>query len=168
MDVIPWRGSLLPFKGFFRVVACVDQFPISCFYDDTGGLKDGALDATTDWIGNSFSGRNVSEYNSLFHVPLDMDGIYVTPDGTIYTNTTYEEGGRPAMAFNKYGRMISPMNANSSAGPQTYFGPYGGVAVATSGHYNFLSHAPGGTGIGIRDTNTWLITSYTVSGRKLE
>ncbi len=125
------------------------------------------LDTTTDWIGNSYSGRNVSEYNSLFHVPLDMDGIYVTPDGTIYTNTTYEEGGRPAMAFDKYGRMISPMNANSSAGPQTYFGPYGGVAVATSGHYNFLSHAPGGTGIGIRDTNTWLITSYTVSSPNL-
>lgn len=122
------------------------------------------LDATTDWIGNSFSGRNVSEYNSLFHVPLDMDGIYVTPDGNIYTNTTYEEGGRPAMAFNKHGDMISPMNANSSAGPQTYIGPFGGVAVATAGHYNFLSYAPNGTGIGIRDTSTWLMTSYTVSG----
>jgi hypothetical protein len=122
------------------------------------------LDATTDWIGNSFSGRNVSEYNSLFHVPLDMDGIYVTPDGNIYTNTTYEEGGRPAMAFNKYGQMISPMNANSAAGPQTYIGPFGGVAVATAGYYNFLSYAPNGTGIGIRDTRTWLMTSYTVNG----
>jgi hypothetical protein len=122
------------------------------------------LDVTTDWIGNSFSGRNVSEYNSLFHVPLDMDGIYVTPDGNIYTNTTYEEGGRPAMAFNKHGDMISPMNANSSAGPQTYLGPFGGVAVATAGHYNFLSYAPNGTGIGIRDTHTWLMTSYTFSG----
>jgi hypothetical protein len=122
------------------------------------------LDATTGWIGNSYSGRNVSEYNSLYHVPLDMDGIYVTPDGTIYTNTTYEEGGRPAMAFDKYGRMISPMNANSAAGPQTYLGPFGGVAVATGGHYNFLSYAPNGTGIAIRDTNTWLLTSYTVNG----
>ena len=75
------------------------------------------LDATTDWIGNSFSGRNVSEYNSLFHVPLDMDGIYVTPDGNIYTNTTYEEGGRPAMAFNKYGDMISPPRPHICASP---------------------------------------------------
>jgi hypothetical protein len=121
------------------------------------------LHATTDWIGNSYSGTDVSEYNSLFHVPLDMDGIYVTPDGNIYTNTTYEEGGRPAMVFDKNGQMISPMNQNST-GPQTWIGQGVGVAVAASGKYNFLSYAPNGTGIGIRDTSTWLMTSYTVNG----
>src|ERR1700722_4646846 len=43
MDLIPWRGRLMPRKRLFRVVTRVNRSPVCCFDDDAGWLEDGAL-----------------------------------------------------------------------------------------------------------------------------
>ncbi len=124
------------------------------------------LHATTDWVGNTYGGNDPVPFkNTLLHVPLDMDGIYVTPDGNVYTNITWEEGRRGLSVFNRTGHLISQMNLyDTPPGPATDFGNGGGVAVAAYGNYIFQSFAPGGTGISIHDQRTWLATNYTLNG----
>ena len=69
---------------------------------------DNALEYVTSWIGNSYSGENPNPpINSLLHVPLDMDSIYVTSDGRVFTNTIWDEGGRAVSVF-RNGQLISP------------------------------------------------------------
>ncbi|MGA8066096.1 MAG: hypothetical protein WCA47_02100, partial [Terriglobales bacterium] len=73
--------------------------------------KDQSLDYTTSWIGNTFGGNDPNfPNNTLYHVPEDMDSIYVTPDGRIFSNVIWEEGGRAVSVFNKNGKLISPLN----------------------------------------------------------
>ena len=123
------------------------------------------LHATTDWIGNTYAGNDrIPFQNTHVHVPLDMNAIYVTPNGNVYTNTTWDEGERPLSVFDRNGQLLSQMNYTNNNGPETDYGQGGGAAVAASAEYIFESFAPGGTGITIVDQRTWLRTAYTVNG----
>lgn len=106
------------------------------------------LDYTTNWIGNTYGGAGTGAYDAMRHVPLDINGIYVTPDGKVYTNTPWEEGGRPVSVF-KNGKLISPLN-NLNNSPNWSNG--GGMAVAADQQYIFRSNSPNGTGVTILDT----------------
>lgn len=58
------------------------------------------LDYTTNWIGNTFGGNDPSfPKDTLLHVPLDMDSIYVTPNGRVYSNVIWDERGRAISVF---------------------------------------------------------------------
>ena len=56
----------------------------------------------TSWIGNSFSGREA-------WVPHNMDTLFVSPGGTAYSNTYWEEGTHEVTVF-KDGKVIGGSN----------------------------------------------------------
>lgn len=118
------------------------------------------LDYTTSWIGNTFSGIGTGTPNALQHVPLDIDGIYVSPDGKVYTNTTWEEGGRPVAIF-KDGKLISPLNDLNNS-PNWSNG--GGTSVAADATHIFRSNTPNGTGVSILDAQTMDGTTLSLTG----
>lgn len=101
------------------------------------------MDYVTSWIGNTLPGNGSGAIHALQHVPIDMDGIFVTPDGKVYTNTTWDEGGRPVSVF-KDGKLISPLNAENNS-PNYSNG--GGSSVAADATYIYKSNTPNGTGI---------------------
>jgi len=120
------------------------------------------LDATTDWIGNTWGGNNPSyPNNTLFHVPLDMNNIYVTPDGRVFSNTDWDEGGRAISVFNKNGAMISRLNDQNNS-PD--WNNAVGNAVASDGHYIFASNGNGSTGLGIFDASNVYNTGLSLTG----
>ena len=51
------------------------------------------LNYTTSWVGNTFGGKDGK------WVSMDMDALFVTPDGTCYTNTPWDENGREIGIF---------------------------------------------------------------------
>jgi len=120
------------------------------------------LHATTDWIGNTYGGNDPSfPNNTLFHVPMDMNNIYVTPDGKVYSNTDWDEGGRAVSVFNKNGQMISRLNdLNDSPNWDNATGN----AVASDGHYIFASNGNGGTGLQIRNASDLTYTGLSLNG----
>lgn len=67
------------------------------------------LDYTTSWAGNTFSGGNFGPNMIMKHVQNDIESIYVTPDGLVYTNTGWDEGGRSLTTF-KNGQIVNPLN----------------------------------------------------------
>jgi hypothetical protein len=120
------------------------------------------LHATTDWIGNTYGGNDPSfPNNTLFHVPMDMNNIYVTPDGRVYSNTDWDEGGRAVSVFNKNGQMISPLN-DLSGSPN--WDNATGNAVASDGHFIFASNGNGGTGLQIRNASDLTYTGLSLTG----
>ena len=128
---------------------------------DSDPRKDKALQYTTSWIGNTFGGSDPNPpTDTLLHVPLDMDSIYVTPDGKVYTNAVWEEGGRPVSVF-KDGHLVSPLNDLDNS-PNWSNG--GGVAVAAEGGRIFVGYAPNGTGVGILNAHDMTNTGLTLSG----
>ena len=44
------------------------------------------IDYTVSWVGNSYSGKDA-------WVLHDAEDIFVTPDGTVFTNTYWDEAG---------------------------------------------------------------------------
>jgi hypothetical protein len=124
--------------------------------------KDQSLDYTTSWIGNTFGGNDPNyPNNTLYHVPEDMDSIYVTPDGRVFSNVIWEEGGRAVSVFNKNGKLISPLN-DQDGSPNWANG--GGVAVAAVGNQIFVGYSPGGTGVSILDAKDMTNTGLSLSG----
>ena len=120
------------------------------------------LHATTDWIGNTWGGNDPNfPNNTLFHVPLDMNNIYVTPDGRVFTNTGWDEGGRAVSVFNKNGRMISPLN-DLNGSPN--WDNATGNAVASDGHYIFAANGNGSTGVQIRNASDLTYTNLSLTG----
>jgi len=114
----------------------------------TADKDDPDIDYVTSWIGNSFGGNNPNfPTKTDLHVPLDMDSIYVAPDGKVYSNVVWDEGGRPVSVF-KDGRIISRLN-NQNNSPNWQNG--GGVAVAAKEDRIFVGYSPNGTGVGILD-----------------
>ncbi len=109
----------------------------------TDQSKDNALEYTTSWIGNSYGGENLSSDQTLYHVPIDMDAIYVSPDGTVFSNNVWDEGGRSVAVFSKNGTLVSKEPVN------TGWQGFGGVAVAAADNFVFKSSSPGGSGISI-------------------
>lgn len=118
------------------------------------------MDYTTSWLGNSLPGNGSGAVHALRHVPLDIDGIFATPDGKVYTNTTWEEGGRPVSVF-KDGKLISLLNDENNS-PNWSNG--GGTSIAADATHIFRSNTPNGTGVAILDAATLDGTSLNLSG----
>ncbi|WP_016879659.1 hypothetical protein [Chlorogloeopsis fritschii] len=87
---------------------------------------------TTSWIGNSFGGGKK-------WVQINVHDIYVTPDGTVYTNTPWDEAGREVGIY-KNGDVIG--KAEQTHG----WGRFGGVAIAVDTKYMYVAmhQYPGG------------------------
>ena len=77
---------------------------------------------TTSWIGNSFSGGDK-------WVQIQISGMYVAPDGTIYTNSIWDEAGREVGIY-RDGDVIG--KADDLHG----WGRHGGDAITVDDKYN--------------------------------
>src|SRR3954468_1137466 len=82
---------------------------------------------TTDWVGNSFGGRNGR------WIPHGMQGMTVLSDGTVYTSSEWEEGGRELGGF-KDGDVW---------GPNPGLHGHGGSAVVADGQYIYTGTTDG-------------------------
>ncbi len=95
---------------------------------------------TTSWIGNTLGGDDPNPpTQTLYHVPIDMNSIYVRPDGRVFTNTGWDEGGRPVSTF-KDGRLISVLNDENNS-PNWRAG--GGDAVVADDKYIYAAQSTG-------------------------
>ena len=70
-------------------------------------------------------------------MPHNMDTLFVRPDGTAYTNTSWEEGTHEVTIF-KNGRVIG--GSNDLHG----WGRYGGYAVTTDDDHLYVGMMQGG------------------------
>jgi hypothetical protein len=83
----------------------------------------GQLQCSVSWIGNSFPGAQK-------WVQQDIRTMLVTPDGTVYTNTEWDEAGREVGVY-KDGEVIG------KAGHTHGWGYMGGEAIVVNDKYIF-------------------------------
>jgi len=125
--------------------------------------KDKALEYTTSWIGNTYGGNSTGSNMTMRHVPLDMNAIYVTPEGKVFTNVGWDEGGRPVSVF-KDGKLVSPLNDSNNS---TNWSNGGGQAVAADEKYIYAAQStgfPGGSGVHILDVQDMSNTGLSLTG----
>ena len=97
---------------------------------------------TTTWVGNSVA-------RGMRHIQQGIDGLAVTPDGTVYTNVAWDEGTYNVTQFNSAGRLIT--DAGHTAG----WGFGGGGGVTANSHYLFITQKVGNEGGHLTDPGTW-------------
>ncbi|MGC8640983.1 MAG: hypothetical protein ACP5XB_14045 [Isosphaeraceae bacterium] len=96
---------------------------------------------TVSWLGNSFPGGEK-------RVQQDIHALAVAPDGTVYTNVEWEEGGRNVGAY-KDGDVLG------GAWHTHGWGYEGGRAIALNNRYLFIGQAVNNEGGGLKDPDTW-------------
>jgi hypothetical protein len=100
------------------------------------------LPARVTWIGNSYPGGDGR------HVPQDIDALCVTPDGRVFSNVFWEEGGGNVTEF-KDGKVLG--NAGHTHG----WGHTGGKAIACNSKYLYIGTRMQNEGGGLNDLSTW-------------
>jgi len=88
------------------------------------------IPADTSWIGNTF-GRADNKW-----VQMDARGMYVASDGTVYTNTFWEEGAREAGIY-KDGDVRDQLDDTHG------WGRLGGSAVTANSEYVYMAMQQG-------------------------
>ena len=83
------------------------------------------LSVVTSWLGNTYPGAER-------WVPQDIDALCVAPDGRLFSNVHWEEGGGNCTAF-RDGEVLG------HAGYTHGWGHQGGYAVAANARYLFIS-----------------------------
>lgn len=83
---------------------------------------------TTSWVGNSFGGRGGK------HVQLAVDAMAVSSDGTVFTNSAWDEGGREAGVYREGDVLANPGHTHG-------WGYGGGSAVAVDERYLYLAQS---------------------------
>ena len=111
---------------------------------------------TTSWIGNTFGGGNK-------WVQIQVSSMYVAPDGTVYTNSPWDEGSREVGIY-KNGDVIG--KADDIHG----WGRGGGVAVTADRKYLYVAMQQSQSGKSGEDyppsgTNWHCVRRYNLSGK---
>jgi hypothetical protein len=99
------------------------------------------LDCTASWIGNSYPGAKR-------WVQQDIRAMTVTPDGTVFTNVEWEEGGGNVGEY-RAGELVR--YARHTHG----WGNLGGEAVAANSRHVFIGMQVHNEGGGLKDPDTW-------------
>ncbi|OKH17647.1 hypothetical protein FACHB389_34480 [Nostoc calcicola FACHB-389] len=110
----------------------------------------------TSWIGNSIGSGNLRIQNNI-------EAMYVTADGTVYTNSHWDEAGTEAGIY-KDGKIVSAL------GDTHGWGRGGGKAVTASSKYIYLAMTQGSMGNTKEDYPTegiaWhCVRRYDLSGK---
>ncbi|BAZ41154.1 NHL repeat-containing protein [Calothrix sp. NIES-4101] len=110
----------------------------------------------TSWIGNTFG-------NNEKWVQIQINGMYVTPDGTVYTNSYWDEAGREAGIY-KNGNAIAKLEDLHG------WGRLGGIAVTVDRKYIYLTMQQEHSGNPGEDyppdkTNWYCVRRYDLSGK---
>ena len=93
------------------------------------------LPATVTWIGNSYPGGDGK------HVPQDIDALCVTPDGRVFSNVFWEEGGGNVTEF-KDGKVLGSAGHTHGWGN---IGGKGGSGDTLKGCFLVVSEVEGDT-----------------------
>lgn len=96
------------------------------------------LHYSTSWVGNSFGGVKMSDAPYHNHVQISADDVFVASDGTVYTDTGWDEDGLEA-GFYRNGRVQGALEILSHG-----WGRQGGGAVTASSKYVFAAMAQNG------------------------
>jgi hypothetical protein len=115
--------------------------PFSIGIAHAAGFNSRPLESTTSWLGNSYSGGEK-------WVQQDIKAIAVTPDGTVFTNVEWDEGGGQAGEY-KDGELIR--YARHTHG----WGQLGGEAITFNSKYVFIGMMMHNEGGGLIDPSTW-------------
>ena len=108
------------------------------------------IDYITSWVGNTGSGIDNK------HVQNEIKGMFVASDGTIYTNSPWDEGGYEAAIY-RNGQIIgSLLDINGSIGSLHGWSRSGGWGVGADANYVYLTMNQGYLG--------WDQTGYPTSG----
>ena len=100
------------------------------------------LPCEVSWVGNDWGGNPD-------WVLQDIDDLFVTPDGDVYTHIGWEEGGGNVMCFDRDG-------AWKGAAMHTHgWGYGGGEAVAVNAKYVFIAQQVENERGGLSDAATW-------------
>ncbi|HLO86705.1 MAG TPA: hypothetical protein VK203_17130 [Nostocaceae cyanobacterium] len=118
--------------------------------------KTAALDYKTSWLGNTVGAGKMRVQNSI-------EAMYVATDGTIYTNSHWDEAGAEAAVY-KDGKMIAILEDTHG------WNRGGGKAVAVDNKYIYLAMIQGGMNNIKQDyppegTNWYCIRRYDLTGK---
>lgn len=106
-----------------------------------GDFSSPRLDAITSWIGNTYGGAQK-------WVQQDIHAMAVTPDGTVFTNVPWDEGGGNAGEYRNGELIRYAMHTHG-------WGNMGGEAVAANSRYLFIGMAVANEGGHLVDAQTW-------------
>ena len=110
----------------------------------------------TSWIGNTFGSGNLRVQNNI-------EAMYVAPDGTVYTNSHWDEAGMEAAIY-KDGKVIGAI------GDTHGWSRGGGKAVTANSKYIYIAMTQGSRGKTDEDYppegTTWhCVRRYDLSGK---
>ncbi|MEH2236995.1 hypothetical protein [Nostoc sp.] len=110
----------------------------------------------TSWIGNTFGSGNLRVQNNI-------EAMYVAPDGTVYTNSHWDEAGMEAAIY-KDGKVIGAI------GDTHGWSRGGGKAVTANSKYIYIAMTQGSRGKTNEDYppegTTWhCVRRYDLSGK---
>ncbi|AUB39300.1 DNA-binding beta-propeller fold protein YncE [Nostoc flagelliforme CCNUN1] len=110
----------------------------------------------TSWIGNTIGSGNLRVQNNI-------EAMYVSPDGTVYTNSHWDEAGMEAAIY-KDGKVIGAI------GDTHGWSRGGGIAVTANSKYIYIAMTQGSKGKTNEDYppegTTWhCVRRYDLSGK---
>jgi len=97
-----------------------------------------SLTYSTSWIGNTFGGEIAPGLPDHKHVQISADDVYVAPDGTVYTDTNWDENGYEA-GFYRDGDVRGALEELSHG-----WGRGGGGAVTANDRYVYAAMTQSG------------------------
>ncbi len=134
--------------GTRRSVLALAVFLAVCPCCATAG-RGADLHYSVSWIGNSFSGKTA-------WIQQDVEGLWVEPDGTLFTNVRWDEAGGNVQQY-RDGQLIAMARHTHGWGYE------GGEALATNSKYLFIVQNVSNEGGGLRG-NSWPPKGFTWSG----
>ena len=97
-----------------------------------------SLTYSTSWIGNTFGGEAAPGLPYHKHVQISADDVFVAPDGTVYTDTGWDENGYEA-GFYRDGDVRGALEELSHG-----WGRGGGGAVTADDRYVYAAMTQSG------------------------
>ncbi len=121
-------------KGFKFLISLIVGVLITTIGITTDWATGGTSTFTyqTSWIGNSIGSGNLRIQNNI-------EAMYVSPDGTVYTNSHWDEAGTEAGIY-KDGKIINAL------GDTHGWGRSGGKAVTANSKYIYIAMTQGSSG----------------------
>jgi len=123
---------------------------------DLADTKISAITYKTSWIGNTIGSGKLRVQNGI-------EAMYVTADGTVYTNSNWDEGGTEAGIY-RDGKVIAALDDTHG------WSRTGGKAVTANSKYIYIGMVQGAIGKTQEDyppegTNWYCVRRYNLSGK---
>ena len=106
-----------------------------------GPFDSPALPVVTSWLGNTYPGADR-------WVPQDIDALCVGPDGRLFSNVHWDEGGGNCTEFRDGGVLGCARHTHG-------WGHQGGYAIAANAHHLFIGGRMGNENGNLVDPDTW-------------